>query len=101
EDWAIFRALSGVLGNALPFDSLGQLRDRLISQYPLFGHLGEVTPADAGMIAGLAQIGGTPGTTPFLSPIADFYLTNPIARASKIMANCSALYSGTMAQAAE
>ncbi len=53
------------------------------------------------MIAGLAEIGGTPGTTPFLSPIADFYLTNPIARASKVMANCSALYSGAMAQAAE
>jgi NADH-quinone oxidoreductase subunit G len=101
EDWAIFRALSGVLGTVLPFDSLGQLRDRLIAQYPLFGQRDEVTPADAGMIAGLAQIGGTPGTTPFLSPITDFYLTNPIARASKVMANCSALYSGAMAQAAE
>jgi NADH-quinone oxidoreductase subunit G len=101
EDWAIFRALSGVLGTALPFDSLGQLRDRLIAQYPLFGQLDEVAPADASVIAGLAQIGGTPGTTPFMSPIADFYLTNPIARASKVMANCSALYSGAIAEAAE
>jgi NADH-quinone oxidoreductase subunit G len=101
EDWAIFRALSGVLGTVLPFDSLGQLRDRLIAQYPLFGHLDEVTPADAGAISALAAIGGTPGTTPFISPVADFYLTNPIARASKVMANCSALYSGAIAEAAE
>jgi NADH-quinone oxidoreductase subunit G len=101
EDWAIFRALSGVLYTVLPFDSLGQLRDRLIAEYPLFGHLDDVAPTDAGAISALAAIGGTPGATPFISPIADFYLTNPIARASKVMANCSALYSGAIAEAAE
>jgi NADH-quinone oxidoreductase subunit G len=33
--------------------------------------------------------------------IHDFYLTNPIARASAVMAECSALAQGRLTQAAE
>jgi NADH-quinone oxidoreductase subunit G len=36
-----------------------------------------------------------------VSPVANFYLTNPIARASAVMAECSALASGALRQAAE
>ena len=45
--------------------------------------------------------GGTPDKAPFRSPVTDFYLTNPIARASAIMAECSALARGDRAVAAE
>jgi NADH-quinone oxidoreductase subunit G len=101
EDWAIFRALSGVLGSPLPFDSLSQLRDRLIAEYPHFATLDEAAPADAGVIVELAKAGGKPGATPFISPVADFYLTNPVARASKTMATCSALHVRSISEAAE
>jgi NADH-quinone oxidoreductase subunit G len=40
--------------------------------------------------------------TPLASTIADFYLTNPIARASETMAECSKVYvTGAMKLAAE
>ena len=38
---------------------------------------------------------------PFVNVIRDFYLTNPIARASAVMAECSALAQSLHAQAAE
>ena len=38
---------------------------------------------------------------PFISPVRDYFMTNPIARASKVMAECSAMRNGNMAQAAE
>ena len=38
---------------------------------------------------------------PFVSPVRDFYMTNPIARASVVMAECSALHSGAHRIAAE
>ena len=49
------------------------------------------TPAD---IEKLAKLGGAPDKAPFTSAVGDFYLTNPIARASAVMAECSALASG-------
>ena len=63
--------------------------------------LDSVTPADAGAIAGLAKAGGKAGTAAFESPVSAFHLTNPIARASKIMAECAALAAGSAKIAAE
>jgi NADH-quinone oxidoreductase subunit G len=101
EDWAILRALSDVLGQRLPFDSLGALRQRLYRAHPHFAALDEIAPGDvAGAVRALAS-GGTPGREPFTSPITDFYLTNPIARASRVMAECSALARGRLLEAAE
>ena len=48
-----------------------------------------------------AAKGGSVEKTPFKSPVEDFYLTNPIARASAVMAECSRLASGQMLTAAE
>jgi NADH-quinone oxidoreductase subunit G len=101
EDWAILRALSETLGAKLGFDTLGQLRAALYEAFPHFAVLGSVTPADAGAIAGLAALGGKTGSAPFESPVAAFHLTNPIARASKIMAECAALAAGSATLAAE
>jgi NADH-quinone oxidoreductase subunit G len=102
EDWAILRALSDVLGQRLPFDSLNALRKRLYADHPHFAALEQIVPADvAGALEALAGIGGQPGREPFVGPIGDFYLTNPIARASGVMAECSALARGDRLQAAE
>ena len=46
------------------------------------------------MIRSLATLGGTPDKAPFGAAVSDFYLTNPIARASAVMAECSALAEG-------
>lgn len=91
EDWAILRALSDVLGKKLPFDSLAQLRAKLYAERPEFAAIDGVTVADASAIAALASLGGIVRADAFVPVIADYYLTNPIARASKVMAECSAL----------
>jgi NADH-quinone oxidoreductase subunit G len=101
EDWTILRALSAVLGKTLPFDSLHALRAKLHAQHPHFAKLDAILPGDAADIEKLAGAGGTLGTAPFLSPVTDFYTTNPIARASGVMAECSALARGLLKQAAE
>ena len=61
----------------------------------------QIAPGNPADIEKLAGRGGMPDKAPFRSPVADFYLTNPIARASAIMAECSALARGVRAQAAE
>jgi NADH-quinone oxidoreductase subunit G len=100
EDWAILRALSDLLGAKLPFDSLSQLRTALFKAYPHLQRIDTIAAAetaDVTAIRALAGRGGTPGKAPFRSPVADFYLTNPIARASAVMAECSALAEGITA----
>jgi len=101
EDWAILRALSDVLGHKLPFDSLAQLRAKLYEAHPHFARIEAVEPGNAADIAALAKKGGRLAKSAFASPVKDFYLTNPIARASAIMAECSSLARKGFAQAAE
>jgi NADH-quinone oxidoreductase subunit G len=91
EDWAILRALSDVLGHKLPYDSLAQLRAALFKAHPHLQRVDTIAPADAGDIRKLAARGGTADKAAFRSPVSDFYLTNPVARASAVMAECSAL----------
>ncbi len=92
EDWKIIRALSGVLGTPLPFDTYQQLRSRMYEAHPHLALLDLVEPADASAIEHLAKKAAKPGKERFGMAIEDFYLTNPIARASSIMANLSALH---------
>jgi NADH-quinone oxidoreductase subunit G len=94
EDWAILRALSEKLKVKLPYDSLAQLRAALGAAHPHLLKIGQVTPADPKDVMRLADIGGKPDKLPFESGIEDFYLTNPIARASAVMAECSAIAEG-------
>ena len=85
ENWAILRALSAELAATLPFDSLAELRQSLLEAYP---HLGQIDQISQSEWAPLKA--GTLGKATFRSAISDFYLTNPIARASKLMAELSA-----------
>lgn len=93
EDWAIIRALSGVVERVLPFDSLFALRDTMIEAYPTFGSMGYAPGSIASESFDISGLGrdGDLSNDMLKSPIADFYLTNPIARASNVMAECSAV----------
>jgi NADH-quinone oxidoreductase subunit G len=101
EDWAILRALSDVLGHKLPFDSLKALRDRLYAAHPHFAELDEIAVAPPFDAAKLAADGTSFASAQFVPAVADFYLTNPIARASAVMAECSAVAQGFAREAAE
>jgi NADH-quinone oxidoreductase subunit G len=92
EDWAILRALSAKLGKTLPYDTLPALRAEMYKAAPGLAELEAVTPAGKSGVEALAKAAQGPvDAEPFRSSVADFYLTNPIARASAIMAELSAL----------
>ena len=94
EDWAILRALSDVLGKRLPYDSLAALRQALYRAHPHVMRIGQIAPANAADIRKLAGLGGAVDKAPFRSTMLNFYFTNPIARASAVMAECSAIAHG-------
>jgi len=89
ENWAILRALSAELEATLPFDSLPALRKQLIAAVPHLEAIDEVPANDWQPLAVEA-----PGQADFRYAVRDFYLTNPIARASALMAEMSALVAG-------
>ena len=101
EDWAILRALSEAVGQKLPYDTLSALRAAVLAAHPHLARLDVVEPADPAALSQLASRDGTVGKAPFALAVKDFYLTNPIARASAIMAECSALRVDGAAVAAE
>ena len=90
EDWAIFRAVSALVGKTLPYDNLDALRAKLMADCPSFAGLDFAPGASTPLELKLLGVAGDVDAAPFASPIADFYLTNPIARSSQIMAECSA-----------
>jgi NADH-quinone oxidoreductase subunit G len=101
EDWAILRALSAQIEAKLGYDSLAELRRAMIGKHPHLGKLGQIERADAGALEKLAKLGDKTMKAAFASPVTEFYLTNPIARASAVMAECAALAAERPLQAAE
>ena len=85
ENWAILRALSAELDATLPFDSLAQLRQALVKDVPHLAQIDTVPENDW-----QAEPAGDMGNATFRNAVSDFYLTNPIARASTLMAELSA-----------
>ena len=96
ENWAILRALSAELGEALPFNSLQALRQSIFEVHPHLADLDQV-PVNDPVTAKVAKL----GKADFEAAIADHYLTNPIARASEVMAQLSQNAQGSPAIAAE
>ncbi|MBC7676838.1 MAG: NADH-quinone oxidoreductase subunit G [Rhodoferax sp.] len=92
ENWAILRALSAELGATLPYDSLAALRRAIVALHPHLGQIDTVPVNDWDALPTHA-----PGKADFRPAIRDFYLTNPVARASAVMAELSA---GVSARAA-
>jgi NADH-quinone oxidoreductase subunit G len=91
EDWAIIRALAGKLNVSMGFDNLEQLRASMYDAVPHLAALDQIADADMAQLLELADKPAKLNAKPFASTIGDFYLTNPIARASKVMADCSAM----------
>ncbi len=98
EDWTILRAMADSLGVKVGFDSFEALRAAMVAAVPALG------------VEGLADYGALPKPLKAKAsgvieayPILDFYLTNPIARASETMQRCSAelLHGAMQAEAAE
>jgi len=88
EDWKILRALSDPLGYKLPYDTLGQLRQRLIEVNPVFAHVDEIAPSAWGEFGGAGKGTGEA----FAYPIENYYMTDTISRASPTMAACTESY---------
>ncbi|GGF22023.1 NADH-quinone oxidoreductase [Youhaiella tibetensis] len=100
EDWAIIRALSAVLGQPLPFNSLNQLRAAIYAQYPHLARIDQILAGSVEDVRKLAKAGVKTKAAKFASPVTEFYLTNPIARASAVMGECAQMAAG-LKQAAE
>ncbi len=102
EDWTILRALSAVLGKTLPYDDLAALRAKMIADHPTFGHVDYAPGAADGAGFDPAALGaeGALSSAPLKSAVANFYFTNPIARASKTMAECAEFAAGSVAKVA-
>ncbi|CAN5338285.1 NADH-quinone oxidoreductase subunit NuoG [soil metagenome] len=92
EDWAILRALSAEVGHTLPYDTLADLRAKLMADHSTFGAIDYVAGHASAAKLDLSKVGeaGAVSDAPFQSPVRDYYLTNPIARSSVVMAECSA-----------
>lgn len=97
EDWTILRALSESAGHKLPYDNLSALRARMIEAAP---HMREVGRVHGAALSPPDEAAGAMSDAAFAPAITDFFLTNPIARASAIMAECSALAARSAKQAA-
>jgi len=105
EDWAILRALSDHLGARLPYDDRAQLRAAMVKDVPHFAQIGDApvhSDTSSATWNGVGVQGSLDETVPVTHGIADYYLTNPIARASETMARCSQeLVHGATKMAAE
>jgi NADH-quinone oxidoreductase subunit G len=92
EDWAILRALSDVIGKRLPYDNLDALRAAIAADAPHFANQGEALPHGGAGATNWTAVGADmplDTTVRLASTMTDYYLTNPIARASATMAICS------------
>ncbi|KZX88512.1 NADH-quinone oxidoreductase subunit G [Erythrobacter sp. HI0037] len=99
EDWTILRALADALKVEVGFDSFAELQAAMIREVPALGEEGLAAygalPKGGSAAKAVGRIAAY--------PIKDFYLTNPIARASAVMQQCSSelLGGGELAEAAE
>jgi NADH-quinone oxidoreductase subunit G len=95
EDWSIIRALSEHVGATLPYDNLAQVRARMVEVAPTMAVTDEITKAEWGTFGTVGSIADN--ATGY--PLGDFYLTNPICRASPTMAECSAVFNSGQGEA--
>ena len=99
EDWTILRALADALKVEVGFDSFAELQAAMIREVPALGEEGLAAYGALPKGGSAAKAEGRIAAY----PIKDFYLTNPIARASAVMQQCSSelLGGGELAEAAE
>jgi NADH dehydrogenase (ubiquinone) Fe-S protein 1 len=96
DDWAVLRAVSEVVGQPLPYDTLDGVRARLTEVAPHLARTSEVSApiwlgGDKAAKAGLGEGAGAKpleASAPLTSPVSNFYMTDAISRASQTMAKC-------------
>ena len=91
EDWTIIRALSERVGEKLPYDTLKDLRAVMYKAAPQLAMLDTVETRVVAGLETLAKLTGMMSSEAFLPVVADFYMTNPVARSSAVMAGMSQL----------
>jgi NADH-quinone oxidoreductase subunit G len=86
ENWAILRALSNELDEKLPYNNIVELRRLLFEEFPHLKDIGTIAEKELQILekSNLKAI-------EFTNVIDDFYLTNPIARSSEVMAELSSI----------
>ncbi|HCS71390.1 MAG TPA: NADH-quinone oxidoreductase subunit G, partial [Rhodospirillaceae bacterium] len=84
EDWKIIRALSDTLNATLPYTTLADVRRGLVKANPVFQGIDDIQAAPWGEFGTTGEVSGA-----FTYPIANFYMTDPISRASATMAECT------------
>ena len=97
EDWSILRALSGVMDATLPYNDLRGLREAMEAACPALGDLDAQAPGEWGAFG----LEGDINSAPFVSPVQNFYMTDPISRASPTMAKCTAEFGAAAEKQAE
>ncbi|NQV45382.1 MAG: NADH-quinone oxidoreductase subunit G [Rhodospirillales bacterium] len=90
EDWTIIRALSDTLGVTLPYDTLVQLRQRMADANGVFASRDSIQAAPWGSFG----VAGAVDDSALRSCVENFYMTDPISRASETMASCTDALSG-------
>ncbi|HLB06159.1 MAG TPA: molybdopterin-dependent oxidoreductase, partial [Alphaproteobacteria bacterium] len=85
EDWRILRALSEALGARLPYDTLDEAQRRMAEIAPHLSAIDRIEAAAWGAFGAAEAM----GAAPFRSPIDNYYMTDPISRASETMAECT------------
>lgn len=96
EDWTILRALSDVIGETLPYNTLAQLREKLAKAAKTTASIDMLADNGWGDFGTAGAVSGA-----VASNAVNYYLTNPIARASDIMADCVAARETVKQEAAE
>jgi len=93
EDWKILRALSEVLGNSLPYNNINEVRVRMNEVSPTLTQINVLEPAN--FIKSQIELAeasksklSTEPLKAFQTELSQFYMTNPVARASSTMAKC-------------
>jgi len=95
EDWTILRALSDIIGETLPYNRIGELREALEKAAPATAMLDTLPGAEWGDFGTAGDI----AATPIVPSMTNFYQTNPIARASSVMAECVSVREGAQGEA--
>jgi NADH-quinone oxidoreductase subunit G len=100
EDWKIIRAFSQLIGRTLPYDTIEAVRARLAQLNPVFSRLDMLPRFGISDTTG-PTAGGALGAAPFAPAVANYYMTDPISRASRTMADCTEAARHPYAVAAE